>query len=161
MPLMGCAGQTSENANVTQDIYVEFKSRAGNSIVHPSQWRTEDNGDSFTVSSPDDQAIITALTFTVDGTGPMIEFQSMIESQIDGNWIDSQWSESEIGDTIAMRRKLASSEDSVDSEWVIYTMQRGNCYHAIFLNASSLAMSLNGDFYENIIRSFVGISAVP
>ena len=91
----------------------------------------------------------------------MTEFQSIIESQIDGDWIDSPWMDFGIGDTIALRRKLVPSDVSGDSEWLIYTLQRGDCYHALVLNASSLAMSLNGDFYENIIRSFVGISAVP
>ncbi|GAA4468804.1 hypothetical protein [Novipirellula rosea] len=146
---------------MNQDLFIEFKSRLGNSIVHPSQWRTEDNGDSFTLASPDDQAVITALTFTVEGTGAMTDFQSIIESQIDGDWADSPWNDFIIGDAIAMRRKLVPSDDSGDTEWLIYTTQRGDCYHALMLNASSLALALNGDFYENIVRSFVGISTVP
>ena len=161
LTLNGCSSKSTDNVNVTQDSFVEFTSRAGNSITHPAQWKANDNGDSFTLTSPDDQAIINVLTFAVEGTGTISEFQSIIESQVDGDWIDSDWMDFSIGDTTALRRELVAFGESGDSEWLIYTMQRGDCYHALLLNASSLAMSLNRDFYENIIRSFVGISAVP
>ncbi len=146
---------------VKQDTFVEFKSQLGNTIVHPSEWLPGDTGDAFSLASPDGRAIINVLTFTVEGTGTLGEFQDMMVSQIDGDRRDSEWTDIDIGGINAKQRQLDSTDENGKSSWRVYVLQNDKCYHAIFLNASSLVMELNGGVYENVIRSFKGISSVP
>lgn len=171
MLLIGCSSNadtdtedamTADNESVVnQDTFVEFKSQLGNTIVYPSQWTPKDKGDAFSLASPDGQAVINALTFTAEGTGTLAEFQDMMVSQIDGDGAIPKWTDIDIGGITAQKRQLDSRDEDAESSWRVYVLQNGECYHAIFLNASTLVMDLNGGFYENVIRSFKGISTVP
>ena len=44
-----------------------------------------------------------------------------------------------------------------NQQWRAYVMDAGRFYHLILLNASNPSMTLNGDFYEGIVRSFDGV----
>ena len=85
----------------------------------------------------------------------------MMVSQIDGEWRDSAWTDIDIGGIDANKIHLDSIDENAESSWRVYVLKTGECYHAIFLNASTLVIELNGGFYENVIRSFKGISRAP
>jgi hypothetical protein len=40
-------------------------------------------------------------------------------------------------------------------------LQRGELYYALLVKATPEVMELNGDFYEEVVSSFVGITARP
>jgi hypothetical protein len=152
---------TSDDRAIVKEVaFVEFKSQLGNTIVHP-QWSAEDNGDAFSLTSPDGQAVINVLTFTVEGTGTLRDFQDMMVSQVEGKWRDSDWTDVVIGGVNSKRRELISSDENANSMWRVYVLQSGECYHAVFLNASSLVMEANGGFYDEVVSSFKGISRAP
>jgi hypothetical protein len=146
---------------IGDDVFVQFTSQVGNRIVHPSQWTTEDNGDAFTLTSPDEQAVVSVLTFTVEGSGTLSEFQLTVVSGLEGDWHDSEWTDIEIGGMSAKKRHLVSRDKNAETCWRVYVVRNGELYHAILLNASLLAMEINGEFYESFIQSFLGISSIP
>lgn len=151
----------ADDDRVKQDTFIEFKSHIGNTIVVPSQWDIDDEGDAFRLESPDGQAMIIAQTFTVDGSGTIDEFQDFVLSRIDGDWADSSWEDVVVGGTNARKRQLDSNDENAEFSWSVYVLRKGECYHAICLNATSIAMLMNGEFYEDLIKTFNGISHVP
>jgi hypothetical protein len=165
--IVGCTPSEDalENAMKNNDAceeFIEFRSELGNSIVVPSRWSAEDRGASFTITSEDGHAVISALTFAVKGSGSLDAFQDlMVSSQCDGEWQDSPWADIEIGGVMARKRILLPVDDGTDSAWRVYALRNGECYHAILLNSSPIVMELNGDFYETLVQSFKGVSSVP
>lgn len=149
-------------SKVQSDSFVEFKSQLGNTIVILSQWKSEeDDGNVFRLTSPDGHATIHVHTFTVAGSGTLTQFQDVMLSDFEGNWQDSDWSEVEIGEAVARKRVLMPVDDKQGMSWLIYVLRSGECYHAIFVNANPVAMELNSGFYDEVVRSFKGISALP
>lgn len=154
----GCFSK--EAVPVQQDKFVKFTSHLGTSFVAPSQWTTTDEGDTFTLTSPDGYAAITAIVYTSEGSGSLDEFRETMTTGLlpkeASRWKDSQWNTIELGEFKASRRVLiAVPEDG--HEWTLYVIDGGKYYHAIFLNSPTAVMSLNGDFYESIVRTFEGI----
>jgi hypothetical protein len=143
------------------DTFTEFVSHIGNKIVHPSEWTLEDHGAWFRMESPDSQAAIMVESYTVDGTGDLSEFQDNILSSIDGEWSVEEWVDIDIGGIVAKRTHLESTEPFPTSSCRVYVLRNGDLYHALYVNASILVIDFNREFYEGIIRSFVGISAKP
>ncbi len=151
---------TDDESAVKQDTFIEFKSQLGNTILHPSQWTVEDNGDLFTILSPDEQAVIRVLTFTVEGTGSMADFQETMVAGVSGDWKVSEWTDIEIDGVTGQRAQMTPTDESVESSFRIYALRSGDCYHSIVVHASPLVMALNGEFYEKIVKSFKGISGL-
>ena len=75
---------------VQNDKFIEFKSDVGNTIFAPSQWKAENQGSVWTLTSPDNHAVITVFTFTVEGTGSTADLRNaMINNSlpdIEGGW---------------------------------------------------------------------------
>ena len=143
-----------------QDTYVKFTSHLGNSFVAPSLWTTTDKGDTFSLKSPDGQAIIYAIMYTSEGSGSLEEFGETMASGLlpDGarGWKPSKWTTVRIGEHDAQKRDLVPVPKS-HQQWRLYVVDAGEFYHAVILNASEVAMTLNGGFYENIVRTFDGV----
>jgi hypothetical protein len=135
-----------------------FRSHLGSTIVCPSDWTSTDKGDTWTLKSPDHHAIITVWTFTVQGSGTMQEFQNTMASSItkEGTWKDSEWTAINIGGTAAVKRVFEPQDAESQLPCRAYLLQTGDFYSAILLRASDEAMTLNGDFYESIVKSFHG-----
>lgn len=170
MFISGCARSPDEgreeNAMSSNDVekvgtYVEFKSELGNKLICPSTWEMEDDGEVFRVSVPNGQAVINVHTYSIKGSGTLAEFQELMVSSIDGDWESSAWAPIKIGDVKAQKRSLVSKDPNAESAWRMYVMQQGDCYHAILLSAWTDILALNGDFYENVIKTFKGISGLP
>lgn len=140
-----------------QDKFVKFTSHLGTSFVAPSQWTTTDEGDTFTLTSPDGYAAITAIVYTSEGSGSMNDFREMMTSGLlpkgASRWKDSKWTEVELGNIKASRRVLTAVPED-DFEWRLYVVDGGKYYHAIFLNSPTTVMSLNGEFYESVVCTF-------
>jgi hypothetical protein len=151
----------TDEPNVNQDTFVEFTSQIGNTIVIPSQWSQDNDGGRFRLESPDGQALIMGLTSTDDGTGELTEFGDMMVERIDGDWKDAQWEVTEIGGGNARKKKLQPQDEDVEFHWIIYVLRKGQCLHAICLNASPDALFLNEEFYEDLVKTFNGISRAP
>ncbi|HUG93065.1 MAG TPA: hypothetical protein VML55_19650 [Planctomycetaceae bacterium] len=144
---------------------VEFRSHIGNTIVYPCFWAVEDNGNVFGLKSPDGHAVINVFTFTVAGSGSFEEFRDLMLSLAPGDWEESPWVDVDFVDTTASKRHLLSPDEDAAFSWEgssyrLYAQQNGECYHAILLEARPIVMQLNGDFFEEFIRSFRGIAAV-
>jgi hypothetical protein len=159
LTLSACDRKQKESA-VQQDTYVKFTSHLGNSFVAPSQWTTTDKGDTFSLKSPDGKAIIHAIMFTAEGSGPLNEFRETMASGLlpkeATGWKASNWTTIKLGEVDAGKRELIPVPES-HQQWRLYVMDGGKFYHAIVLNASADAMTLNGGFYENIVRTFNGV----
>lgn len=145
---------------IKKDTFIEFESEIGNTIVCLSQWSFEDKGDVFSLTSPDEQAIINVLTFTVEGSDSQEQFQDRIVKGLSGDWRESEWKEIAIGDVVARKRHLDPLDEKSESAYRVYVLRCGELYHAILVNASPMIMTLNGDFYESVIKTFKGISSV-
>jgi hypothetical protein len=154
----GC--NDGEGSPVQRDRYIKFTSHLGNSFVAPSQWTTEDEGNTFSLKSPDGHAVIHTIIYTSEGSGSLDDFrQTMTTGLLPKNashWKDSKWTEIKIGEVQASKRDLVPVP-ATDHEWRLYVVDGGKYYHAIVLNASTTAMALNGEFYENIVRTFEGL----
>ena len=157
--IAGCT-RNEYGSPVQQDRYVKFTSHLGNSFVAPSQWTTTDEGDSFSLKSPDGHAVIQAIVYACEGSGSLDDFRQTMTTGLlpkeASRWKDSQWTAIKLGDVKASRRELIA-DPGTDHEWRLYVVDGGKYYHAIILNASTTAMTLNGDFYESIVRTFEGI----
>ena len=55
-----------------------------------------------------------------------------------------------------MKARLAGANEA-DQQWRLYVLMAGKFYYAIILNASGESMTLNGGFYENIVRTYRGV----
>ena len=161
LTLSGC-NRERKVAAVQQDTFVKFTSHLGNSFVAPSQWTATDNGDTYSLKSPDGQAIIHAIMFTAKGSGSIDEFRETMASGLlpkdATGWSPSSWTTIKFGSIDAGKRELIPAPPS-HQQWRLYVVDGGKFYHAIILNASVEAMTLNGGFYENIVRTFDGIHA--
>ena len=142
------------------DRFVKFTSHLGNSFVAPSQWTTEDEGPTFSLKSPDGHAVIHAVVYTSEGSGSLDDFRQTMTAGLlpkdSSRWKDSKWSEIKLGEVTASKRELIPIPDA-EHEWRLYVVDGGKYYHAIVLNASTTAMSLNGEFYESIVCTFEGL----
>jgi hypothetical protein len=160
--LVACDREKDEKKEsaVQTDTYVEFKSHLGNSFVAPSLFTATDKGDTFSLKSPDGRAIIHAIMYTAEGSGSINEFRETMASGLlpDGAtaWKASDWTPIKFREHEAQKRDLIAVPES-NQQWRLYVVDGGKFYHAIILNASNETMTLNGDFYENIIRSFHGV----
>jgi hypothetical protein len=143
---------------VIQGHFDGFRSHLGSTIVCPSDWNSTDKGDTWTLKSPDHHATISIWTFTVQGSGTMQEFQNTMGSSItkDGAWKNSDWAPIEIGGASGMKRVFEPEEGNSQLPCRAYLLRTGDFYSAILLRASDEAMTLNGDFYEGMIKSFHG-----
>jgi hypothetical protein len=157
-PMPHDAPDGNDESVVKHDMFVEFESRCGNRIVHPSSWAVEDQGDSLQLTSPDGQVRITVLTFTVDGSGSFSDFQNLVVSSLEGDWQDSSWTHVDINGIGAKKKCLSPTDESDSNAWLVYALQTGEYFHAILVRASPLVMELNGGFYEEVARSFKGCS---
>jgi hypothetical protein len=156
--VLSCDDRGGGASGVQHDTAVKFESRIGNSFIAPSQWTAEDRGSTFTLRSPDGHAVIHALTFSVEGSGTIEEFRNLMAVNLlpaGATWAPSEWSAITLAGEAAYRRDLAPVPDKGDQRWRLYVLRAGKMYHAIVLNASKIAMSLNGGFYEtDLISSF-------
>ena len=147
----------SPESVIKKDVIVQFQSRVGNRIRHPSQWSVEDKGDTFFLRSPDQQAMISGYTCTIEGSGSLADFQELVLSSHSGDWEESQWADIEVGGIVAKKRYLTPRDEKADSAWWIYVLTDGDYYHALRINASQRVMELNGGFYEQIVQTFKGL----
>ncbi|QDU29911.1 hypothetical protein ETAA8_50280 [Anatilimnocola aggregata] len=140
-----------------RDIYVTATSQLGVTFTVPSQWTTTDEGNTFSLESPDNHAAIHAVMFTAAGSGSLTECGDTIlpgflpkEAK---QWADSKWQPITIGTLPAMKRELVSVP-ATDHKWVLYVADGGEFYHAIILHGSKRAMDLNGPYYESLVLTF-------
>jgi hypothetical protein len=157
--VLSCDGRDGGSPKgVQQDTAVKFESRIGNSFIAPSQWTAEDKDSIFTLRSHDRHAIIHALTFTAEGSGTIEEFRQLMANNLlpEGTqWEPSEWSTLTLAGEVAYRRDLVPVPDKDDQRWRLYVLRAGKMYHAIVLNASNVAMTLNGGYYEtDLISTF-------
>ncbi len=150
----------ADNTIFGQDTFIKFQSQIGNTINYPSQWLTEDEGDTFRLWSPDGHAVISVATFTVAGSGSLEEFQETMVSSIKGDWRRSEATTIDIDGKAALTLQLDPQDKNGESSWRVYVLRDGDFYHSLVLNASSLVMEVNGGFYEELIRTFKGISGI-
>jgi hypothetical protein len=145
---------------VKSDRFVKFTSHLGSSFTAPSQWTMSEEGTTFSLKSPDGHAVISAMVFTAEGSGTLEEFRELTASSLlpknATGWKDSPWSKIKLRDADAWKRELVPAPPG-DEEWRVYLLHTGVYYHAVVLHATSVVMPLNGDFYEDIVRSFEGI----
>jgi hypothetical protein len=130
------------------------------SFVAPGDWQARDDGDTFTLKSPDGYALIQAFVFTSQGSGTLDDFRATMATgllpQGASGWQESEWTTIKLGDFAASKRELIPIPDT-DHRWRLYVMDGGKYYYAINLNASEVVMELNGDFYESVVATFEGI----
>lgn len=127
------------------------------SFVAPSEWKASDDGDTFTLKSPDGHALIQAFVFTSQGSGTMDEFCATMTASLlpqDATaWQESKWTPIKLGNLTGSKRELIPVSDA-NHRWRLYVLERGKYYYAINLNASEVAMGLNGEFYESVVCTF-------
>ena len=128
----------------------------GNTLTLPSQFRADEKGHTWTLTSPDGNTKINVITFTVEGSGSREDFKKLLEKSIDndGPWKDSAWAPVRLANVDAVTREFDPTDKEGPSAWLIYVIQSGDYYHAILVQASPLVMELNGGFYRDQIRSF-------
>jgi hypothetical protein len=158
LTIAGCNGGGESPAR--GDRFVKFTSHLGNSFVAPSQWTSEDEGDTFSLKSPDGHAVIHAIVYTSEGSGSLDECcQTMVAGLLPeaaSGWKDSEWTEITLGGMRGSKRVLIPVPEA-ETEWRLFVVDGGKYYHAIILNASNAAMSLNGEFYESVVCTFEGL----
>lgn len=160
----GCSGTPPGGERavpVRSDTFVKFTSHLGSSFTAPSQWTMTDEGSTFSLKSPDGHAVISAMVFTAEGSGSLEDFRELTASTLlpktATGWKDSQWSTIKLKGSDAWKRELVPIPAG-DEEWRLYVMGAGPYYHAVVVHATSVVMPLNGEFYEDIVRSFEGIN---
>jgi hypothetical protein len=148
--------------SVQKDKAIKFESDIGNSLIAPSDWKSDDRGAVWYLESPDGQTAISVFTFTVEGSGSLDDIKSlMISHRIAQPDADSTWRESarpslslKQGETQVV--DLIPSSGESKSRNRLYLLQTGTMYHVIVVNSSEAVLSLNGPFYDSIIQSFHG-----
>jgi hypothetical protein len=152
---------SKKSATVQQDRYVELESQIGNKLTVPSRWSTEEDGTAWYVRSPDNQAVINVFTYTAEGSGSPEDLGNLVAKWTlpagETGWQESAWYPISLNQGIAKTRQLIPASGKSDFLWRIYVVHAGRMYHAIVLNASDVAMQMNGDFYESIVKTFCGI----
>jgi hypothetical protein len=145
-------------SNDAQQPDGRFHSHFGSTIACPADWKATDNGETWTLKSPDHNATISIWTFPVQGSGTMQDFQNTMTNSItkEGTWKSSEWTSMDIGGTPGMKRTFDPQEGNPQLPCRAYLLQTGNFYSAILLRVSDEAMTSNGEFYEGLIRSFHG-----
>jgi hypothetical protein len=113
---------------MSRDRLVQFSSRLGNLIVCPSQWKTEDNGAQWTLTSPDDHALILIWTCTVEGSGSHEEFEQTVLMNLmsDDNRRNCTASTLEINGASARRVALKGGETHSGSSYLVLHCSVGN-----------------------------------
>jgi hypothetical protein len=146
-----------KDSAMQSDILVKFTSHLGNSFIAPSQWTATDKGDTLSLRSSDGQASIHSIMYTSEGSGSFQEFREKLVSgllpETASAWKPSNWTSIKLGERNAQKRDLIPVPES-DHRWRLYVLDVGEFYHAIVFNASDVVMTLNGDFYEDIVRTF-------
>jgi len=154
---MGC--HKDVKGPVQNATFVEYQSEVGNRMVCPEGWTVADSGENWTLSPPDGQAAINVYTCTAKGSGTLTEFREMASSLDDwrklnhGDWTEVE-SQNWRGYLIAFTPENKESDDPC---WDLMVISTGRYYFAISIRTSKLARSLNGDFYNNCAKSFIGI----
>lgn len=135
-----------------------FHSHFGSSIACPAEWKSTDNGDTWTLKSPDHQATISIWTFPAKGDETLADFQKTMTDSIDkeGAWKSSEWMPMQIGGAAGVKRTFDPQEGNAQLPCRAYLLRTGNYYTAILLRVSDDAMASNGDSYESIVQSFHG-----
>jgi hypothetical protein len=94
---------------------------------------------------------------TAEGSGTLNEYgESMATTLLPksaSRWKDSNWSTIKFGDVEACRRERIAVPE-MESVWRIKVVEKGQYYHLILLNVSTVVLELNGEFYENVICTF-------
>lgn len=150
------APENDDDSVVKFDIAVKVESRCGNTIVVPSLWGVEDEGDVLRLTSSDGHARITVLTFTVEGSVTFSEFQDLLLVGLDGEWEDSVWTDVDINGNCAKKKCLYPTDDDAPHAWNVYALRSGEYLHGVLVQAEPLVLRLNGGFYEELVRSFQG-----
>jgi len=140
-----------------RDIHVNATSQLGVTFTVPSRWTTTDEGNTFSLESPDKHAAIHSVMFTAEGSGSLTEcgdtiFPGLLPKNAK-KWAESEWQPITIGTLPAMKRELISVPVT-DHKWVLYVADSGEFYHAIILHGSKAAMDLNGTYYESLVLTF-------
>jgi hypothetical protein len=145
-----------------QDTFIELRSRIGNRITCPSEWSAEDEGAWWTIT--DGQAVLAIYTCTVEGSGSPAEFREMMASSLakdPAQWRPIGWRTVDIGGVNADKGEIDPVDEESDAAqaWRLYVLQIGRHYHALCLRASPMILTLNGGFYESVVRTFKGIDS--
>ena len=159
-PALSCT-TSKESPAMEHDSFVEFESEIGNKLFAPAQWLTEGESTSWYLRSPDNNAAISVFTYTAEGSGSLDEFGDLIAkwSLPDGetDWQKSDWNSIALEHCTARVRQLVPVPDASKLRLRVYTAHTGRLYHALVLSVSEIAMDLNGEFYEGIVKTFRGI----
>jgi hypothetical protein len=98
--------------------------------------------------------------FTAEGSGSLDDFRETMSSGLlpkdSSGWKDSIWTAIKFGEFDASHRELVPVPET-HQQWRLFVMDGGRFYHAVILNASTSAMTVSGDFYENVVRTFEGV----
>jgi hypothetical protein len=69
----------------------------------------------------------------------------------------ADWTTIELNEKRVARKCALNPVSELDSAWWFYGVDGGLFYHAIYLRVSKLVLTVNGEFYENIVRTFDGV----
>jgi len=113
-------------------------------------------GNVYTYTFP----LIYTTIFTAEGSGTLNDFGELMASSLlpkeASKWQESKWITIKFQETAANKKELIPVPES-HQQWRVYIIDGGRFYHAVVLSASNGGMTLNGDFYENIVRTFKGV----
>jgi len=148
---------------MSRDQLITFKSKLGNTIVCPSQWKSQDDGAQWSLTSPDGHALIHIWTCTVEGSGSHEDFEQTVLMNLMDDDKRTKCSATTvlINESSARRVALKASDTKSGSSYLVFTLRAGQLYHALLVKAAPPVMDLNGGFYEELVSSFKGVSAPP
>jgi hypothetical protein len=151
---------TSGGCSVQKDRFVKFESQVGNSIIAPSQWKSDDRGAVWYLESPDSTAALTVFTFTVEGSGSLDDLRTLVVAnrlgEVEGGWRETPKPSLTLEQAEAQVFDLAPAAGESKSRNRLCLLQTGRMYHILVINTSEAGLELNGDFYNSIFQTFVG-----
>jgi hypothetical protein len=140
----------------------QFVSEVGNSIILPEDWEEDDRRALWIFTSADRLARFHIYTCTVEGTGTHKDFQAFMLSNLHENGDYQRHAEEPVdfAGHAGRRIKLEPSDDNDDDaiRYVLYTIEDGEYYHAITVEARNLIGKLNEGAFDEFVRSFRGIT---
>jgi len=139
---------------------VKFRSKIGTSMVCPEDWSAVEEGQNWTITSVDEQAGINVYTCLAEGSGTLEDFRKLVADSLGENVAGlsaSDWAEVSNNNWKGYSRSYSPGPKEATECWDLLVMKSGAYYYAIRIRTSALARKLNGEFYNNIAKSFTGI----
>src|SRR5262245_18116709 len=120
---VGCR-PTDRTKTMEQIRFEAIRSQIGNELLAPSDGTFDEEGATWYIHSPNNQAVISVFTYTAEGSGSLQDFGSLIAKWMlpenESDWLETAWSPISLTQGPAQKRSLTLSSGKSESRWRVY-----------------------------------------